>query len=88
MNYLENKGINVESLIENHRVFIENNKLLLRKQLGLKSEKHDVFTEEINKISLSYNDDERISSIDALETYPHGMSKDILSKREKIKQLI
>ena len=39
-----------------------------------KSEKNDVFTVEINKISLSANNDQTISSIDAVETYPHRMS--------------
>ena len=85
--YLENNGINVDSLKENHREFIENNKSLLRKQLKFKSQKHDVFTEEINKISLSSNDDNRILWIDAVETYPHGMSEDIIWKEEKITQL-
>ena len=49
--YLENEEINVDTLKENHREFIEKNKSLLTKQLRFKSEKHDVFTEEINKIS-------------------------------------
>ena len=84
---MENKGTNVDSLKENHREFIENNKSLLRKQLTFKSQKHDVFTEEINKISLSSNDDNRISSIHAVETYPHGISEDIIWKEEKITQL-
>ena len=69
------------------REFIENNKPLLRKQFRLKSEKHDVITGEINKISLSSDDSKRISPIDAVDTYTHGMSKDIIWKKEKIKQL-
>ena len=56
VNYLEDKGINIESLKENHSEFMENNKSLLRNQLRLKREKH-VFIEEINKISLNSNDD-------------------------------
>ena len=37
--------------------FVKNNKLILKTQLGFKSERHNVFTEEINKIALSSNDD-------------------------------
>ena len=35
----------------------ENNKLVLKTQQRFRSEKHSVFTEEINKIPLSSNDD-------------------------------
>ena len=82
---LENKGINADSLKENHRKFVENSKSLLRKQLTFKSEKHDIFTEKINKTSLSSNDDKEISSIDAMETYEYRMSKDLIWKKEKSK---
>ena len=38
-------------------------------QQRFKSEKHNIFTEEINKIALSSNNDKRIQSIDSIETY-------------------
>ena len=47
-----------------------------------KSEKHNVFTEEINKIALSSNDDKRMQSIDSLETYAYGTSNDLVSDKE------
>ena len=47
----------------------------------------NVFTEEINKISLGSNDDKRIQSVDSIETYAHGMSKDLIWKKEKIKRI-
>ena len=34
-----------------------------------KSESQNVFTEEINKIASSSNDDERMQSIELIETY-------------------
>ena len=34
-----------------------------------------VFTEEINKIALSSNDDKIIQSIDSIETYAYGTRK-------------
>ena len=42
---------------------------------------------EINKISLSSYDDKRVQSIDSIETYPNEIFKDIICKKEKIKQL-
>ena len=61
--------------------------MLLKSQERSISERHTVFTEEINKIALTLNDDKKTQSIDSIETYAHGMSKDLLWKREKNKRL-
>ena len=45
----------------------------------------NVFTEEINKIAPSSNDDKRIQSIDLIDTYAYGISKDLVSDKEEIK---
>ena len=47
--------------------------------------KHNVFTEEVSKIALSASNDERIQSIDLIETYANGTSKDLVYTKEKIK---
>ena len=60
----------------------KSNKLTLK---TIRSERHNVFTEEINKIALSSNDDKRMQSIDSIETYAYGTSKDLIRKKEKIK---
>ena len=49
------------------------------------SERHNAFTEEINKIVVSSNDDKRMQSIDTIETYGYGTSKDLVSDKEEIK---
>ena len=46
---------------------------------------HNVFPEEIIKISLSSNDDKRIQSIDLIETYTYGTNQDLVSEKEDIK---
>ena len=48
LNYLEKNKINVDSLSEDHGKYIKNNKLILQTEQRLKSERHNVFTEEIN----------------------------------------
>ena len=62
-------------------VSIKNNKLVLKPQQRFKSERHNIFSEEINKIALSSNDDKRIQSIDLIETYAYGMRK-VIEKDE------
>ena len=59
---------------------------MLKAQERFKSEKYNIFTEKINKISLISNDDKRILSIHSTETYVYVMSKDLISKKEKIKR--
>ena len=64
---------------------IKNNRLISKAQQRFKSERHNVFTEEINKIALSSNADERMQSIDLIETYAYRTSKDLVYKKEEIK---
>ena len=63
---------------------MKNNKLILKTQQRFKRERHHVFTEEINNIALSSNDDKTMQSIDLIETYAYGTSKDLICKKEKI----
>ena len=58
---------------------------MLKTQQRFKSERDNVFTEEINKIALSSNDNRRIQSTDSIETYAYGTSKDLVSEKEEIK---
>ena len=58
---------------------------MLKTQERFKTEIHNVFTEEINKIVLSSNDDKRMQSMGLIETYAYGTSKDLVSKKEEIK---
>ena len=53
----------------------------------LKSNKHNVFTEEIKKIALSSNDDKKMQSIDLIKIYEYGMSKDLTQNKEKINRI-
>ena len=47
-------------------------KVLLKSQQRFISKKHDVHTEDINKVALSNNDDKRIVSSDKITSYPYG----------------
>ena len=45
---------------------------MLRLQQMFKIEVHNVFTEKVNKIALSANDDRKILTPDRVTTYPYG----------------
>ena len=57
INYLEKNKIDADSVKKNHKKCIEISKLLLKTRQRFRSEKHNVFTEQINNITLSLNDD-------------------------------
>ena len=50
-----------------------------------KSERYNVFTEEINKITLSSSNDKSMQSIESIETYAYATSKDLKCEKEVIK---
>ena len=74
MHHLEKNQIDVDSFKE----IIKYNKLILKTRQRFKSERHNVFTEEINKIALSSNYDKRMQSIDSTESYAYRMNKDLV----------
>ena len=46
--------------------------IILKLQQRFKSEAHNLYTEENNKIVLSSNDDKRLQTLDRITSYPHG----------------
>ena len=52
INYLKKNKITMDGIKENCKEFIKSNKSVLQIQKRFKSERHNVFTEEINKIAL------------------------------------
>ena len=49
-----------------------NDEVMLKPQQRFVSKNHDVYTENINKIALSNNDDKRIVSSNKITSYPYG----------------
>ena len=58
-------------MFENYKDSLFNDKIILRSQQRFRSDHHRVYTEEVNKISLSSNDD-KIQTYDKITTYPYG----------------
>ena len=61
-----------EIMLENYKDSLFNNNTILRSQLRFKSDLHNVYTEEVNKIVLNSNDDKRLQTFDRVTTYPYG----------------
>ena len=49
-----------------------NDEVIFKSQQRFISKGHDVYTENINKIALSNDDDKRIVSSDKITSYPYG----------------
>ena len=61
-----------ELMFENYKDSLFNDKIILRSQQRFRSDHHRVYTEEVNKIALSSNDDKRIQTFDKVTTFPYG----------------
>ena len=59
-------------MFENYKDCLLNDKIILKSQQRFKSDHHEVYTEEVNKIALSSNDDKRLQTFDRVTTYPYG----------------
>ena len=57
-------------MFENYTDCLFNDKTILKSQQRFKSDCHNVYTEQINKIALSSNDDKRLQTFDKITTYP------------------
>ena len=61
-------------MFENYKDCLFNNKTVYRSQERFKSYYHDVYTEEVNRVALSSNDNKRLQTFDRITTYPYGTS--------------
>ena len=64
--------IKQEIIFKNYTDCLLNNKNVYRSQQRFKSCNHDVYTEEVNMIALSSNDDKRLQTFDRITTYRYG----------------
>ena len=71
----------------NNKDCLLNNEIILKSQQRFKSERHDVYTKEINKIALSSNEDERLQTFDRITSYPYGTSVGKVCKTELLSKV-
>ena len=64
-----------------------NNEIILKSQQRFKSERHNIYTEEVNKIALSSNDDKRLQTFDRHTSYPYGTNAGKVCKTELLSKV-
>ena len=57
---------------DDYKKCLLNDKVILKSQQRFISKKHDVYTDNVNKIALSNDDDKRIISSNKITSYPYG----------------
>ena len=55
-----------------YKKYLLSDEVILKSQQRFISKKHDIYTENINEIVLSNNDDKRIVSTNKISSYPYG----------------
>ena len=75
-------------MFENYKDSLFNNKTILKSQLRFKSNHHNVYTEEFNKVALSSNDDKRLQTFDRFTTYPYGTHAFKVCKSEMLSKIL
>ena len=59
-------------MFKNYVDSLFNDEVIIRSQQQFRSDHHRVYIEEVNKIALSSNGDERIQTFDKVTTFPYG----------------
>ena len=59
-------------MLKNYKDCLLNNRIILKPQQRFESDFHNVYTEQIDEIALSSNDEKRLQTFDKITTYPHG----------------
>ena len=70
-------------MFENYKDCLFNDEVILKSQQRFKSDHHKVYTEKVNKIVLSNNDDKRLQTFDGIETCPYRTTNEMLKENVK-----
>ena len=61
-------------MLKNYKDCLFDDKIILKSQQRFKSDHHNVYTEQTNKIALSSNDDKRLQTFDKITTCPYRIN--------------
>ena len=72
-------------MFANYKYCLFNDKSILKSQQRFKSDRHGDYTEEVNKIALSSNDNKRLQAFDRVTTFPYGATAFIVCRSKMLK---
>ena len=75
-------------MFEHYKDCLFNSKTIIKSQQRFRSDHHRVYTEEVNKIALSSNDDKRIQTFDKVTTYPYGTNAFKVCESETLSKIL
>ena len=70
-----------------YKDYLLNNEIILKSQQRFKSEAHNVYAAEVNKIALRSNDDKRLQTFDRITSYPYGTSAGKVCKTKMLSKV-
>ena len=74
-------------MFKNYKDCLLNNKIILQSQQRFKSDHHNVYTEQINKIALTSNDDKRLQTCDKITMFSYGTNTFKVHKSEMLSKI-
>ena len=73
-----------EVMLKNYKDCLFSNRIKLKPRQRFESDFHNVYTEQIDEIPLSGNDDKRLQTFDKITTYPYGTNAFKLCKSQML----
>ena len=75
-------------MFEHYKDCLFNSKTIIKSQQRFRRDHHNVYTEEVNKIAISSNDDKRLETFDRITTYPYETNAFKVCEREMLSLLL
>ena len=72
---------------QDYKYCLLNNKVTLKSKQIFKSEAHNAYTEEVNKVALSSDDDKRLQTYYRITSYSYGTSAGKVCKTEILRKV-
>ena len=74
-------------MFENYKDSLFSNKTIFKSQQRFKSDHHNVYIEEVNKIALNSNDNKRLQTFDRVRTYLYGTNAFKICESEMLNKI-
>ena len=65
-------------MFEHYKDCLFNSKTIIKLRQRFRSDHHKLYTEEVNKIAISSNDDKTLETFDRITTYPYETNASLL----------